>query len=251
MTVEYPDWGCFAGQQPSSTWSSRVFRLSAAERIAQLPNTAGCTNINTCSKEHYVPQYVPQEECMPLCGRGTMGQSAPKRPGEPKSHLLDRMRDSIRLKHLSYRTEEAYRNWAKRFIVFHDTRHPQDMGADEIRAFLTPLAVHDKVAASTQNGALNALLFLYRHVLRHPFPDLGEIERATRPRRVPAVLTQEEVQQVLAYLSGVPSLMARLLSGAGLRLMECVRRRVKELDVASRHMTVRNGKGAQDRVTIA
>jgi integron integrase len=179
-----------------------------------------------------------------------MAQDAPDRSVEPKSKLLDHTRDIMRLKHLSYRTEEAYLSWVKRFIVFHDKRHPKDMGATEIRAFLTHLAVHDQVAASTQNSALNALLFLYRHVLRQPFPDLGEIERAKRPRRVPTVFTQEEVPQVLAHLTGVPALMAGLLYGAGLRLMECVRLRVKDVDFAYRQITVRDGKGAQDRVTM-
>ena len=128
------------------------------------------------------------------------------------------MRDVMRLKHLSYRTEEAYLSWVKRFILFRDKRHPKDMGAPEIRAFLSHLAVHDQVAASTQNSALRALLFLYRHVLRQPFPDLEDIERAKRPRRLPTVLTREEVQAVLAQLSSMPSLMARLLYGSGLRL---------------------------------
>ena len=188
-------------------------------------------------------------DTLPMGGYA-MAQDAPDRSVDPKSKLLDHMRDIIRLKHLSYRTEEAYLSWVKRFIVFHDKRHPKDMGATEIRAFLTHLAVHDKVAASTQNSALNALLFLYRHVLRQPFPDLGEIERAKRPRRVPAVFTQEEVPQVLAHLTGVPALMAGLLYGAGLRLMECVRLRVKDVDFAYRQITVRDGKGAQDRVTM-
>jgi integron integrase len=179
-----------------------------------------------------------------------MTPSTPAQPFEPKSKLLDQMRDIMRLKHLSYRTEQAYISWTKRFIVFHGKRHPKDMGAAEIRAFLTHLAVHEHVAASTQNGALNALLFLYRHVLRQPFPDLGAIERAKRPRRVPTVFTQEEVQQLLPHLTGVSHLMASLLYGAGLRLQECVRLRVQDVDFAYRQITVRDGKGAQDRVTM-
>jgi integron integrase len=134
--------------------------------------------------------------------------------------------------------------------VFHEKRHPKDMGAPEIRAFLTHLAVHDHVAASTQNGALHVLLFLSRQVLKHPFPELGDIERAKRPRRVPMVFTQAEMQQVLAHLTGVPALMAGLLYGAGLRLMKCVRFRVKDVDFAYGQMTVRDGKGAQGRVTM-
>ena len=169
---------------------------------------------------------------------------------EPKTRLLDQMRNVMRLKHMSLRTEEAYVSWVRRFILFHDKRHPAEMGADEIRAFLTHLAVQRNVAASTQNGALNGLLFLYRHVLRQPFPDLEGIERAKRPQRIPTVFTAEEVQAILGQLSGTPHLMAGLLYGAGLRLMECVRLRVKDVDFAYQQITVRNGKGAQDRVTM-
>jgi integron integrase len=151
---------------------------------------------------------------------------------------------------MSLHTEEAYVSWVKRFILFHAKRHPSDMGADEIRAFLTHLAVHGKVAASTQNGALNALVFLYRHVLKQPFSDLEGIERAKRPRRIPTVFTAEETRALLAQLSGTPRLMAGLLYGAGLRLMECVRLRVKDVDFAYQQITVRDGKGAQDRVTM-
>jgi site-specific recombinase XerD len=120
---------------------------------------------------------------------------------EPKTRLLDHMRNVMRLKHMSLRTEEAYVSWVKRFILFHEKRHPSDMGADEIRAFLTHLAVQGNVAASTQNGALNALVFLYRQVLKQPFPELEGIERAKRPRRLPTVLTAEETQALLAQLN--------------------------------------------------
>jgi integron integrase len=167
-----------------------------------------------------------------------------------KPKLLDQVREAMRLRHMSYRTEEAYVNWIRRFIFFHNRRHPKDMGADEIRAFLSHLAVHLHVAASTQNVALNALLFLYRHVLRQEFPELGEIERAKRPRRLPTVLTREEITAMLAQLRGTHHLMASLLYGSGLRLMECLRLWVKDLDVAYRQLTVRDGKGAQDRVTM-
>ena len=165
-------------------------------------------------------------------------------PTESKLKLLDQMREVMRLKHLSYRTEKAYLSWVKRFILFHDKRHPKDMGAPEIRAFLSSLATHDNVAASTQNNALNALLFLYRSVLRQPFPDLEDLERAKRPRRLPTVLTPAEVQAVLAQLSGTPALMARLLYGSGLRLMECVRLRVKDVDFAYQQIILRDAKGA-------
>ena len=147
---------------------------------------------------------------------------------EPKIKLLDQMRAVLRLKHRSLRTEEAYLDWVKRFILFHDKRHPKELGAPEIRAFLTHLAVHEQVAASTQNGALYALLFLYRHVLQQPILNLQDIERAKRPRRVPTVFAREEVHAILTHLSWVHRLMANLLYGAGLQLMECVRLRVKE-----------------------
>jgi integron integrase len=169
---------------------------------------------------------------------------------ESRGKLLDQMRLVLRLKHMSIRTEDSYVHWVRRFILFHHKRHPYDMGAPEIRAFLAHLALNEHVAASTQNVALNALVFLYRHVLRQPFPELGEIERAKRPGRIPVVFTREEVARLLAYLSGTPHLMASLLYGAGLRLMECVRLRVKDLDFAYHQITVREGKGAQDRVTM-
>jgi site-specific recombinase XerD len=152
---------------------------------------------------------------------------------------------------MSYRTEEAYVQWMKRFIVFHHKRHPSTMGAAEIRAFLTHLAVDSKVAASTQNVALQALLFLYRQVLKQPLAEVDDFERAKAPGRIPVVLTQEEVAQVLGQLHGTPRLMASLLYGAGLRLMECVRLRVKDLDFPYAQITVHDGKGAQDRVTVA
>lgn len=151
---------------------------------------------------------------------------------ESRPTLLDQMRLAMRLRHMSLRTEQAYVGWTRRFILFHQKRHPQEMGAEEIRAFLIHLAVHGRVAASTQNVALNALLFLYRHVLKQEFPNLDNLERAKRPRRVPTVFTREEVAAVLAQLTGMNHLMASLLYGAGLRLMECLRLRVKDLDFA-------------------
>lgn len=169
---------------------------------------------------------------------------------QPKSKLLDQVRTVLRLKHMSFRTEEAYVSWIRRFVLFHDKRHPTEMGAPEIRAFLSHLAVHAHVAASTQNVALNALVFLYRHVLKQDFPELEDVERAKRPRRVPTVFTREEVTAILAHLHGVNHLMASLLYGAGLRLMECIRLRVKDVDFAYGQITVRDGKGAKDRVTM-
>jgi len=169
---------------------------------------------------------------------------------ESKTQLLDQGRDAIRLRHVSLRTEEASLGWIRRFILFHHKRHPDDMGAEEVRAFLSHLAVDAQVAASTQHVALHALLFLYRYVLYQAWPEIGPIAHAKRPRRMPPVLTQEEVTAVLAQLHGTSSLMTSLLYGAGLRLMECLRLRVKDLDCAYAHIVVRDGKGAQDRVTM-
>jgi Phage integrase, N-terminal SAM-like domain len=143
---------------------------------------------------------------------------------ESKTKLLDQMRHVLRLKHMSIRTEKAYVQWAKRFILFHHKRHPADMGAPEIRAFLIYLAVEGQIAASTQNVALQALVFLYRHVLKQPFPELEDLEHAKKSRRVPVVFARQEVTKVLAQLTGPSHLMASLLYGSGLRLMECVRR---------------------------
>jgi integron integrase len=169
---------------------------------------------------------------------------------EPKTKLLDQVRDAIRLRHLSLRTEEAYLGWIKRFILFHHKRHPNDMGAEEVQEFLSHLAVHAHVAASTQNVALNALLFLYRYVLHQAWPEIGPIAHAKRPRRLPTVFTHEEVTAVLAQLHGTSFLMASLLYGAGLCLMEGLRLRVKDLDFADQQIVVRDGQGAQDRLTL-
>ena len=154
------------------------------------------------------------------------------------------------LRHYSIRTEEAYVNTIRRFIIYHNKRHPREMGADEIRQYLSHLAVEGNVAASTQNVALSALLFLYRDTLQIDLPLIEGVERAKRPRRVPVVLTPEESRRVLGHLSGTHHLMASLLYGAGLRLMECVRLRVKDVDFDYRQITVRDGKGEKDRRTV-
>ncbi|MDQ3803882.1 MAG: integron integrase [Acidobacteriota bacterium] len=171
-------------------------------------------------------------------------------PTEPKRPLLKQVRHHIRLRHYSIRTEEAYVRAVKRFILFHRKRHPAELGVEEIRQFLSHLASHDNVAASTQNQALSALLFLYREVLAIDLPFVDGLERAKRPARVPTVLTREEVGRLLARLRGVHRLMAGLLYGSGLRLMECVRLRVKDVDFAYRQITVRDGKGEKDRRTV-
>jgi len=160
------------------------------------------------------------------------------------------MRDAIRVKHYSIRTEEAYVSWIKRFIFFHNTRHPREMGVSEIEAFLTHLAVDQHVAASTQNQALAALLFLYREVLRKDLERPVDSVRAKKSKRLPTVLTKEEVFKVIGFLSGTHQLMAKLLYGSGLRLMECVRLRIKDVDFAQHQIIVRDGKGMKDRVTL-
>lgn len=167
-----------------------------------------------------------------------------------RPRLLDEMRARMRRLGLSLRTEEAYVGWVRRFILANGKRHPREMGAPELEAFLTGLATRGQVAASTQNQALAALLFLYREVLGQELPWLDNIRRAKKPQRLPTVLTREEVAAVLAQMSGVTWLMAGLLYGAGLRLMECVRLRVQDVDFVRREITVRQGKGGKDRRTM-
>ena len=166
------------------------------------------------------------------------------------SQLLDCMRDEIRVRHYSIRTEDAYLLWARQFILFHGNRHPAEMGGPEIAAFLTHLAVNREVAASTQNQALSALLFLYKAVLDKPLGDVAGVTPARRPSRLPVVFTRDEVRAVLARLDGEKGLMASLLYGSGLRLMECLRLRVKDVDFGQNHIVVRDGKGQKDRVTL-
>ena len=163
--------------------------------------------------------------------------------------LLDQMRQAMRVKHYSLQTEKSYISWVRRYIFFHDKRHPREMGDTEVQSFLSDLAVHRRVSASTQNQALNALVFLYKQVLKK---ELGVIDavRARRPKRLPVVLTVQEVQKILSLLSGVNHLMVSLLYGSGLRLMECLRLRVKDIDFTAMHIIVRDGKGFKDRVTI-
>jgi integron integrase len=174
--------------------------------------------------------------------------SIEKAPAAPK--LLDQVRARIRVKHYSIRTETQYVQWVKRYIYFHDKRHPRDLGAPEVEAFLTDLAVVGKVSASTQNQALAALLFLYREVLGIELPWLNDVTRAKPSRRLPVVLTQAEVRAVLERMDGVYGLMGRLLYGTGMRLMECVRLRVKDVDFGRNEILIREGKGGKDRVTM-
>ena len=164
---------------------------------------------------------------------------------EPR--LLDQIRARCRLRHYSIRTERAYVSWARRFILANGRRHPRDMGVVEVEAFLSTLATRDDVAASAQNQALSALLFLYREVLGIELPWMESVVRAKRPQKVPVVLSHDEVARLLAVLDGQPWLMAALLYGAGIRLMECVRLRVQDVDFGRREILVRNGKGGKDR----
>ena len=176
-------------------------------------------------------------------------KNAPPAEARPPK-LLDRVRERLRFKHYSIRTEESYVHWIKRFILFHHKRHPAEMGAAEIEAFLTHLAVDRYVTASTQNLALSAILFLYKEVLGVELPWLSNVQRAKKPARLPTVLTRAEVSMVLERLEGTVGLMARLLYGTGMRLMECVRLRVKDVDFGQGQIMVRDGKGAKDRVTM-
>lgn len=168
----------------------------------------------------------------------------------PPPKLLDRLRTAIRVRHYSLRTEDAYAHWVRRFIVFHSRRHPRELGAEEIQAFLNALATDLKVSASTQNQALSALLFLYKDVLGRPIEHLNGLVRATKPPRLPVVLSRSEVTAVLAHLDGVPLLVARLLYGAGLRLTEALGLRIKDVDFDRRELTIRQGKGRKDRRTV-
>ena len=170
-------------------------------------------------------------------------------PREPPK-LLDQVRYAVRSRHYSRRTEEAYVDWIRRFILFHGKRHPREMGKAEIEAFLSHLAVQRKVAASTQNQALAGILFLYRHVLHQDVDWLTDVVRAKKPQRLPTVLSRDEVRAVLDRMTGTPELIARLLYGTGMRLLESLRLRVQDVDLPRRIVTVRNGKGGKDRVTV-
>lgn len=169
---------------------------------------------------------------------------------DDKPRLLEQVREQIRLRHYSIRTESVYIGWVKRFIRFHKYRHPLQMGAAEVEAFLSDLAVRRDVSASTQNQALSAILFMYKKVLLIELPWLDGVIRARRPQRLPVVLTQDEVRQVLAQLDGTLWLVASLLYGSGLRLMEVLRLRVKDVEFARFEILIRDGKGQKDRITM-
>jgi integron integrase len=168
----------------------------------------------------------------------------------PKPRLLDLVRAEIRKRHYSYRTEKQYVGWIVRFIEYHGGQHPNSLGGPEVETFLSHLVTTKDVAAATQAQALAAILFLYKHVLKIQLPWLGNVTRARRPKRLPVVLTREEVRRILAELRGVYRTVASLLYGSGLRLLEALRLRIKDVDLSTRSLTIRDGKGFKDRVTV-
>ncbi len=185
------------------------------------------------------------------CARSSKGQASVSRVSAvqpPK--LLDELQQALRSRHYSRRTEQTYCQWVKRFVRFNNLRHPSEMAEPEINAFLTYLALKEKVSASTQNQALSALLFLYRHIIGREVGDLGEVIRARKPKHLPVVMTRDEVKAVLANLKGDKWLMASLMYRAGLRLMECLRLRVQDIDFERNEILVRDGKGDKDRITM-
>jgi integron integrase len=174
-----------------------------------------------------------------------------KRPSEnQKPRLLEEVRNAIRVKHYSIRTEEAYLYWIKKFILFHQKQHPLSLGEAEVREFITYLNLEENVAPSTQNQALSALLFLYKYVLHEDLNWVSEIEWAKKPKRLPVVFTKEEARKVLTMLEGSKWIMASFLYGSGLRLLECLRLRVQDIDFTSNNVLIREGKGNKDRVTV-
>jgi integron integrase len=174
--------------------------------------------------------------------------SSPVTPPAPR--LLAALRERIRTLHYSLRTERAYEQWVRRFIRFHGMRHPRELGAPHVVAFLSSLANQRNVAASTQNQALAAVLFLYRQVLGMELPWMEEVDRAKRPKRLPVVLTRDEATRLLDAMSGIHQLMARLMYGTGMRITECLALRVKDVDLARREIVIRHGKGGRDRITM-
>lgn len=166
-----------------------------------------------------------------------------------KPRVLDQVRETIRIKHYSIRTEQIYVQWIRRYILFHNKRHPKNMGEKEINAFLKHLAVNRNVTASTQSQALSAIMFLYKEVIGEEIGFVENIYRAKKPRRLPVVFSRQEIREIMRHLSGEKWLIANIIYGAGLRLMECLRLRVKDVDFSYNQITVRDGKGQQDRIT--
>ena len=200
----------------------------------------------------HAPLGLPQAE-RPTAAAAAFPANPPQAPGtsgQPKPKLLDQVREALRSRHYSRRTESAYCHWVRRFIYFHRLRHPSDMAETEINAFLTHLAIEGKVSASTQNQALSALLFLYEQVLGRELEWLDDVVRARAPRRLPVVLTRDEVRAVIERLDGTPRLVAVLLYGGGLRLLEALQLRAKDVDFGAGEVVVRDGKGGRDRRTM-
>ena len=198
-----------------------------------------------------VTKYTPANRTFAVIDGGLDAKvSIESPPAVHQPKLLDQLRQAIRMRHYSYRTEKAYTHWIKRYILFHHKRHPVQMGEAEIGQFLSALASDLRVSASTQNQALNALLFLYREVLNKQIGFVDGVLRAKRPHRLPVVLTRQEIRSIFERLEGVDWIMAMLLYGGGLRLMECVRLRVKDIDLSRNQILVRAGKGDKDRHTI-
>ena len=181
---------------------------------------------------------------------GSKSDSAYQHTGKNQPRLLDQVRNIIRCKHYSIRTEQTYIDWIKRYILFHKKQHPVQLGENLISEFLTYLAVKRKVASSTQNQALCAIVFLYREVLKKDLGEFGNLIRAKKPQKLPVVFTRDEVKAVLLQLDGIRWLMGQMLYGSGLRLMECVRLRIKDVDFSYRQIVVRDGNGHKDRVTM-
>jgi integron integrase len=186
----------------------------------------------------------------PRAARPPGGHGSAAQPPLVKPKLLQQVRRAIRIRHYSSRTEQAYVHWIRRYIFFHGKRHPDELGKPELTAFLSHLAVAEHVSASTQTQALSALVFLYRNVLEREIGLLEDIVRAKRPARLPVVLTRDEARQLFAHLDGVVLLACRLLYGSGLRLLECLHLRVKDIEFGRNEITVRDGKGQKDRVTM-
>ena len=193
------------------------------------------------------PVFSDPENIHPL----SLTDSSPAHPAEVKKpRLIDEVRIAIRTRHYSRKTEKTYKNWILQYILFHNKRHPKEMGEKEVNQFLSHLAVVKNVSSSTQNQALSAILFLYKNVLNKELGDFGDVIRAKRSRKIPVVFTKDEVRRILTNLSGEKQLMASLLYGSGLRLTECLRLRVKDVDFEGKQLIIRDGKGEKDRVTL-
>jgi integron integrase len=202
------------------------------------------------TREHRIDSSQTEENRFSSAAAPTDSLTRSSKSGPKPRKLLDHVRDVLRVNHYSLRTEEAYVGWIRRFILFNGKKHPGEMGAAEVEIYLTHLAVDEKVSTSTQKQALNALAFLYHKVLQTPLGQFAHIARPKKPQRRPLVLSKEEVERILRVMTGTHQLMATLLFGTGMRLLECLRLRVKDVDFALNQIEVRDGKGWKDRVTM-